>query len=82
MYAFNKAVPKTRHGEVLARLDANPSFDVAWLYTGCQVSWTHRSRGVLDLVERVLAWPEQGDPDRRAFVMSAGVAAALALRRF
>jgi hypothetical protein len=82
VYAFNKAVPKTRHGEVLARLDAQPSFDVAWLYTGCQVSWAHSPRGVIDVVERVLAWPAEGDPQRRAFVMSAGVRAALALRRF
>jgi len=71
-----------RHAEILARLDREPSFHAAWIYGGCQTNWANRPRFLLDVIERVLAWPVSGDPARRAYMMSCGVKAALELRRY
>ncbi|MEO8703057.1 MAG: hypothetical protein ABI867_23635 [Kofleriaceae bacterium] len=82
VFAFNKLCMPDRHADVLARLDANPAFDAAWLYCACQFHWANRPRFGLDVVERVLAWPVSGDPKRRANIMSQGLQAALELRRY
>ena len=82
VYAFNKACMPHRHADVMARLDREPAFDAAWIYLGCHVNWAHRPRMVLDVLDRVFAWPESGDPARRAFVFSKGVECALELRRY
>lgn len=71
-----------RHAEILARLDREPSFHAAWIYGGCQTNWANRPRFLLDVIERVLAWPASGEPARRAYMMSCGVKAALELRRY
>jgi hypothetical protein len=82
VYAFNKACMPHRHADVLARLDAKPSLDAAWIYIGCQMHWAHRPRHVLDVIERVLAHPAGGDKAKRTSVFSQAVVCALELRRY
>jgi len=83
VFSFNDACMPHRHADVLARLDATPSLDAAWIYGGCQMHWAHRPRLLLDVVERVIAWGEiGGDPARRANLLSDGVRCALELRRY
>ena len=82
VFSYNQAVPASRQLEVLARIAQERSLDAAWKFVACQVHWAHHPRNVVAAVEHVLAWPEGGDPKKRALIFSCGVKAAIELHRY